>query len=146
MVRENTNQFTIAWHYGGKFVVKPNNLKYEHELRLECDDQGNVSRGSEPSDHIAANENDNLVDSDYETNEGNERESQPTAASNVNIDIGLSDLHDEALKETDTDYGDFDDLESVESDGELRSTKRSMEFEFNANVDTNNPQFKTGKA
>ncbi|KAL2508747.1 hypothetical protein Fot_32394 [Forsythia ovata] len=28
--RENTNQFTIAWHYGGRFFVKPNNLKYEH--------------------------------------------------------------------------------------------------------------------
>ncbi|KAL2456702.1 Uncharacterized protein Fot_56730 [Forsythia ovata] len=28
--RENTKQFTIAWHYGGRFFVKPNNLKYEH--------------------------------------------------------------------------------------------------------------------
>ncbi|KAL2494295.1 hypothetical protein Fot_38052 [Forsythia ovata] len=28
--RKNTNQFTIAWHYGGRFFVKPNNLKYEH--------------------------------------------------------------------------------------------------------------------
>ncbi|KAL2508746.1 Uncharacterized protein Fot_32393 [Forsythia ovata] len=107
-------------------------------------DQGNVSGGSKPSAHIAANKNDNLVDSDYETNEGNEHESQPTVASNVNIDIGLGDLHDEALEETDTDYGDSDDLESLGSDGELRSTKRSREFDFNANVDMSNPQFKTG--
>ncbi|KAL2529342.1 hypothetical protein Fot_21943 [Forsythia ovata] len=79
------------------------------KLRRECDDQGNVSGqpeqdqgnvsgGSEPSNHIVANENDNLVDSDYETNEGNEHESLPTAASNVNIDIGLGDLHDEELE------------------------------------------------
>ncbi|KAL2532005.1 Uncharacterized protein Adt_05356 [Abeliophyllum distichum] len=27
---ENTNQFTIAWHYGGRFFVKPNNVKYKH--------------------------------------------------------------------------------------------------------------------
>ncbi|KAL2516470.1 hypothetical protein Fot_30443 [Forsythia ovata] len=53
--------------------------KRHEELRPECDDQGNVSgrpehdqcnvsRRLEPSNHIAANENDNLVDLDYETN------------------------------------------------------------------------------
>ncbi|KAL2526208.1 hypothetical protein Adt_11262 [Abeliophyllum distichum] len=116
------------------------------ELRPKCEDQGNVSGAPEKSDHIAANEYDNLVDLDYETNEGNENDSQPSAASNVNIDIGLGDLHDEVLQETDTDYGDFDDLKSLESDGEVRSTKSTREFEFNANVDMTNPQFKAGKA
>ncbi|KAL2501776.1 uncharacterized protein Fot_35624 [Forsythia ovata] len=27
---ENSKHFTIAWHYGNIFFLKPNNLKYEH--------------------------------------------------------------------------------------------------------------------
>ncbi|KAL2558424.1 hypothetical protein Fot_03163 [Forsythia ovata] len=116
------------------------------ELSRKCEDQGDVSGRQEHSDHIEASDNENLVDSDYETHDDNKHESQPNAASNVNIDIGLGDLHDEALEETDTNYDDSDELESLGSDGEIRTTKRSREFEFNANVDINNPQFKTGKA
>ncbi|KAL2494876.1 FIP1[V]-like protein [Forsythia ovata] len=104
------------------------------ELRPESKEQGDGSGQTEHSDHIGASENDNLVDLDYETNEGNEHESQLPGASNVNIDIGLCDLHDEALQESDMDYGDFGELESLGSKGELPSTKRSREFEFNANV------------
>ncbi|KAL2494689.1 FIP1[V]-like protein [Forsythia ovata] len=40
------------------------------------------------------------------------------------------------------DYGDFGELESLGSKGELPSTKRSREFEFNANVNMVDPQFK----
>ncbi|KAL2529269.1 Uncharacterized protein Fot_21870 [Forsythia ovata] len=118
----------------------------EHEeLRPDCEDQGNVSGRPEHLDHIGASENDNLVDSDYETNEENEHESQPTAASLVNIDMsGLGDLHDEAVEKTYTDYGDSDELESLGSDGEFRCANIYKEFEFNANVDLTNPQFKTG--
>ncbi|KAL2554080.1 hypothetical protein Fot_07699 [Forsythia ovata] len=29
-VGENSKEFTIVWYYGGKFFIKPNNLKYEH--------------------------------------------------------------------------------------------------------------------
>ncbi|KAL2528520.1 hypothetical protein Fot_21121 [Forsythia ovata] len=69
------------------------------ELRPDCEDQGNVSGRPEHSDHIGASENDNLVDSNYEKNEGNEHKSQRTAASPVNIDMsGLGDLHDEAVE------------------------------------------------
>ncbi|KAL2513918.1 hypothetical protein Fot_27889 [Forsythia ovata] len=110
------------------------------ELRPDCEDQGNVSGRPEHSDHIGASENDNLVDSDYETNEENEHESQPTATSPVNIDMsGLGDLHDEAVEENDTDYGDSDELESLGSDGEFRCANINKEFEFNANVDLTNP-------
>ncbi|KAL2527100.1 hypothetical protein Adt_12154 [Abeliophyllum distichum] len=119
----------------------------QEELRPEYEDQGNVSGRSEHLDHIGASENDNLMDSDYETNEGNEHESQPTndAASHVNIDMfGLGDLHDEAVEETDTDYGKSDELESLGSDGKCRSAKRSREVEFNANMGMTNPQFTTG--
>ncbi|KAL2456695.1 hypothetical protein Fot_56725 [Forsythia ovata] len=117
------------------------------ELRPDCEDQGNVSGRPEHSDHIGASENDNLVDSDYKSNEGNKHESQPTAASPVNIDMfGLGDLHDEAVEENDTDYGDSNELESLRSDGEFRCANIYKEFEFNANVDMTNPQFKTATA
>ncbi|KAL2552228.1 Uncharacterized protein Fot_05847 [Forsythia ovata] len=115
------------------------------ELRPKCEDQGNVGGRPEHSDHSGASENDNLVDSDYETIEENEHGSQPTTASPVNIDMsGLGDLHDEAVEKTDTNYGNSDKLESLDSDGEFRSAKIYREFEFNANVDLTNLQFKTG--
>ncbi|KAL2501384.1 hypothetical protein Fot_35232 [Forsythia ovata] len=56
----------------------------------------------------------------------------------------LGDLHDEAVEETDTDDGDFDELGSLGSDGEFRCANIYKEFEFNANVDLTNLQFKIG--
>ncbi|KAL2485962.1 MuDR family transposase [Abeliophyllum distichum] len=117
------------------------------DLSPDSEEGGNVSGRPEHSDHSGASEHDNLMDSDYETNEGNDHESQPTnaAASHVNVDMsGLGDLHDEPVEAHDTDYGESDELESLGSDGESRSAKRSREAEFNTNVDMNNPQFTTG--
>ncbi|KAL2529307.1 hypothetical protein Fot_21908 [Forsythia ovata] len=115
------------------------NVVIEEILEPDSIREPDLEKITQPESQPLSGEEPPIDQENYETNEGNEHESQPTTASNVNIDIGLGDLHDEALEETDTDYGDYDELESLGSDGELRSTKRSREFEFNANVDMTNP-------
>ncbi|KAL2529321.1 hypothetical protein Fot_21922 [Forsythia ovata] len=106
------------------------NVVIEEILEPDSIREPDLEKITQPESQPLSGEEPPIDQENYETNEGNEHESQPTTASNVNID----DLHDEVLEETDTDYGDSDELESLGSDGELRSTKRSREFEFNANI------------
>ncbi|KAL2487948.1 hypothetical protein Fot_41240 [Forsythia ovata] len=124
----------------------PDSRSDDKDLRPECEAHGNGSGETEPNENIRATENDNLVDSDYEMNEGNVYQTQLTRDTKVNIDTRFGDLHEYAVQDTDTDCGESDELECLDNDEELPSSKRSREFEFNARVDMSNPQFKNGTA
>ncbi|KAL2545419.1 hypothetical protein Fot_14652 [Forsythia ovata] len=67
-------------------------------------------------------------------NEGSEHQTQLTEDTNVNIDIGFGDLHEEALQDTYTDYEDFDKLESLDSDKQISNNSSHIFASKQTNV------------
>ncbi|KAL2549568.1 Uncharacterized protein Fot_11098 [Forsythia ovata] len=75
-------------------------------------------------------EDDILVESDYEIAEP---QVEPTNDNNVNIDIGSGEYF-EGSSRSESNYGDSDELESLDSEGELPKKRRTRD-EFNPRVD-----------
>ncbi|KAL2546569.1 hypothetical protein Fot_15802 [Forsythia ovata] len=74
-----------------------------------------------------------LIESDYEMDEP---QVEPTNDNNVNIDIGFGEFVDGSGRNSESDYGDSEELESLDSEGELPKRRRTRD-DFNPRVDMN---------
>ncbi|KAL2457404.1 Uncharacterized protein Adt_46375 [Abeliophyllum distichum] len=108
------------------------------ELRQQGEGEFEGDRQTDVGEDGRRDENDILVESDYEMDEP---QVEPTNVNNVNIDIGFGEFV-EGSSRSESDYGDSDELESLDSEGELPKRRRTRD-EFNPRVDMVNPQFKT---
>ncbi|KAL2489120.1 hypothetical protein Fot_42412 [Forsythia ovata] len=106
---------------------------------LKCEGE----RQSDVGEDIGPDEDDILVNLDYEMDKGSRPQAEPTIDNNMIIDIGFGDLYEGLGLNSDTDYKNLDDLDNLDSKRELPSRRRTRDFIFNHRVDIVNPQFKT---
>ncbi|KAL2522570.1 Uncharacterized protein Fot_26493 [Forsythia ovata] len=127
MNRESISEIVIEYE-------RSEELRQQGEGEVEGDRQSDVGEDGRPD------EDDILVKSDYEMDEPHV---EPTNDNNVNIDIGFGEFFEGSGRNSESDYGDSDELKSLDSEGELPKRRRTRD-EFNPRVDMVNLQFKTG--
>ncbi|KAL2529448.1 hypothetical protein Fot_22049 [Forsythia ovata] len=88
-------------------VIQPERTE---ELRHE----GEGERQTDVGEDIRPDEV--LIKSDYEMDEENGPQAEPTVDNNVNIDISFGDLYEGSGCNSDTDYGDLDVLDNLNSE------------------------------
>ncbi|KAL2514947.1 Uncharacterized protein Fot_28918 [Forsythia ovata] len=98
------------------------------ELRQQGEGEGD--RQSDVCEDGRPDEDDILVELDYEMDEP---QVEPTNDNNVNIDIGFGEFF-KGSGRSESDYGDSNELENLDSEGELPKKRRTRD-EFNPRVD-----------
>ncbi|KAL2467746.1 Uncharacterized protein Fot_51271 [Forsythia ovata] len=109
------------------------------ELRQQGEGEVDGDQHTDLGEDSMPDEDGILIESDYEMDEP---QVEPTNDNNVNIDIGFGEFVDGSGRNSESDYGDSEELESLDSEGELPKRRRTRD-DFNPRVDMVNPQFKT---
>ncbi|KAL2501848.1 hypothetical protein Fot_35696 [Forsythia ovata] len=84
--------------------------------RKEGEDEGEGERQSDVGEDIWIDEDDILIELDYKIDGGIGPQAEPTFDNNVNIDIGFGDLYEGSGCNNDIDFGDSDELDSLDSE------------------------------
>ncbi|KAL2496798.1 hypothetical protein Fot_40555 [Forsythia ovata] len=94
------------------------NVDWENLLDRKGEGERHVDEieESKAGEDIGLDQDDILVDSDYEMDEGSGPHAEPTVDNNVNIDIGFGYLYEGSEHNSDSDYEDSDELDSFESE------------------------------
>ncbi|KAL2551580.1 hypothetical protein Fot_05199 [Forsythia ovata] len=77
---------------------------------------------------IGFEQEDILVDLDYEINKGSVPQAELTIDNNVNIDIGFGDLHEGLGCNNDTNYGNSDELDCLDIEDKLPANRRTRDL------------------